>query len=73
MKFAPITEEPYGGGDQKTESDVKERIPQGAEATSVLVATIEDLDRTAVAFVRLAKGCLLGNLTEVRNTQSLCN
>lgn len=65
VKFAPIIEEAYGQVDPKTESDVKERIPVGAEATSVLVANIEDLDRTAVAFVRLAKGCLLGNLTEV--------
>lgn len=44
---------------------MKERIPVGAEATSVLVATVEDLDRPAMAFVRLSKGCYLGNLTEV--------
>lgn len=42
-----------------------EKIPEGAEATSVLVATLTELERPAMAFVRLAKGCYLGNLTEV--------
>ena len=59
-----MTEEPRGR-ELKSESDVKERIPVGAEATSVLVATLPELSRTAMAFVRLSKGCFLGNLTEV--------
>ena len=63
VSFGPNTEEPRG--QSKTESDVKERIPIGAEATSVLVATLPELDRPAMAFVRLARGCFLGNLTEV--------
>ena len=49
-----------------TESDVKSRIPVGAEAISVLVGTMEKLDRMAVAFVRLSQGSILGNLTEVQ-------
>ncbi|XP_057305088.1 anion exchange protein 2-like isoform X2 [Hydractinia symbiolongicarpus] len=64
VKFAPITEEPKGAED-KVKSNVHEKIPEGAEATSVLVATLTELERPAMAFVRLAKGCYLGNLTEV--------
>lgn len=47
------------------ESDVKSRIPEGAEATTVLVGTLEELDRSVLAFVRLSKGCNLGQVTEV--------
>lgn len=52
-------------GEFKTVSDVKSRVPEGAEATSVLVGTMPDLYQPTMAFVRLAKGCFLGNLTEV--------
>lgn len=52
-------------GDFKTVSDVKGRVPEGAEATSVLVGTMPELYQPTMAFVRLAKGCFLGNLTEV--------
>lgn len=52
-------------GEFKTVSDVKGRVPEGAEATSVLVGTLPDLYQPTMAFVRLAKGCFLGNLTEV--------
>ena len=52
-------------GGPGTESDVKSRIPIGAEATSVLVGDVEELDRQVVAFIRLSQGCLLGNLMEV--------
>lgn len=41
------------------------RIPKDAEATSVLVGSVDFLDRPIMAFVRLSKGCYLGNLTEV--------
>ena len=52
-------------GEFKTVSDVKSRVPEGAEATSVLVGTLPDLFQPTMAFVRLAKGCFLGNLTEL--------
>lgn len=52
------------GGSGKQESDVKSRIPEGAEATTVLVGTLDELQYPVVAFVRLAKGCPL-NITEV--------
>lgn len=48
-----------------TTSDVRDRIPTDAEATAVLVGTMEELEKPAMAFVRLAKGCHLSNLTEV--------
>lgn len=44
---------------------MKEKIPIGAEATSVLVGTLAELERPAMAFVRLSQGRFLGNLTEV--------
>ena len=47
------------------ESDVKSRIPQDAEATNVLVGTLDELQHPVLAFVRLAKGCNLGQVTEV--------
>lgn len=51
-------------GSGKQESDVKSRIPEGAEATTVLVGTLDELQYPVLAFVRLAKGCPL-NITEV--------
>ena len=50
---------------EKNESDVKSRVPEGAEATTVLVGTLDELQQPAMAFVRLAKGAYLGDLTEV--------
>nr|XP_058942505.1 band 3 anion transport protein-like [Pocillopora verrucosa] len=63
VSFAPeptVVEE----GSGKQESDVKSRIPEGAEATTVLVGTLDELQYPVLAFVRLAKGCPL-NITEV--------
>ncbi|XP_078345472.1 band 3 anion transport protein-like isoform X2 [Oculina patagonica] len=51
--------------ENKQESDVKEKIPKGAEATNVLVGTLDELEHSVLAFVRLAKGCHLGEMTEV--------
>jgi hypothetical protein len=44
---------------------VRDRIPSDAEATAVLVGTMDELEKPAMAFVRLAKGCRLSNVTEV--------
>ena len=51
--------------ENKQESDVKSRIPEGAEATNVLVGTLDELKQPVLAFVRLAKGCHLEQMTEV--------
>ena len=51
--------------DENEESDVKSRIPKGAEATNVLVGTLDELQHSVLAFVRLAKGCHLGEITPV--------
>lgn len=51
--------------EDKHESDVKDKIPKGAEATNVLVGTLDELEDSVLAFVRLAKGCHLGEMTEV--------
>ena len=66
VSFAPeptVNEDP--DIELNTTSDVRGRIPSDAEATAVLVGTMDELDKPAMAFVRLAKGCHLGNLTEV--------
>jgi len=62
VSFAPEPVVEGGGG--KQESDVKSKIPEGAEATTVLVGTLDELQHSVLAFVRLAKGCDL-NITEV--------
>ena len=41
------------------------RIPEGSEATTVLVGSVLFLQQPVMAFVRLSEGCFLGNLTEV--------
>ena len=51
--------------ENRQESDVKSRIPEGAEATNVLVGTLDELEQPVLAFVRLAKGCHLEQMTEV--------
>ena len=41
------------------------RIPKDAEALTVLVGCVDYLDKPTMAFVRLAEGQVLDNLTEV--------
>jgi hypothetical protein len=47
------------------ESNVFHRIPSDAEATNVLVGSVDFLDKPVMAFVRLLDACYLGNVTEV--------
>lgn len=51
---------------QKEKESILRRIPVGAEATTVLVGTVEFLQEPAIAFVRLAEGIFLPAVTEVR-------
>ncbi|PIK59363.1 putative band 3 anion transport protein isoform X1 [Apostichopus japonicus] len=44
---------------------IMKKIPEDAEATTVLVGELDSLRKPAVVFVRLAEGTKLGNLTEV--------
>ena len=48
------------------------KIPPGSEASNVLVGEVEFLDHAIIAFVRLKKAVLLGDITEVGSLQ-LCN
>lgn len=41
------------------------KIPQGSETSNVLVGEVDFLDTQVIAFVRLSKSILLGDLTEV--------
>ncbi|XP_059167054.1 anion exchange protein 3-like isoform X2 [Physella acuta] len=50
---------------KKHVQDIMRRIPKGAEASNVLVGQVDFLKKPAMAFVRLAEGQLLENLTEV--------
>lgn len=46
-------------------SSIAKRIPKDAEATSVLIGSLDFLHQPIMAFVRLSKGRYLENLTEV--------
>eukprot|EP00105_Crassostrea_gigas_P004976 XP_011418394.2 PREDICTED: anion exchange protein 2-like isoform X3 [Crassostrea gigas] len=50
---------------QKNIQDIMKRIPKDAEALTVLVGCVDYLEKPAMAFVRLAEGQVLDNLTEV--------
>ncbi|XP_055870394.1 anion exchange protein 2-like isoform X2 [Biomphalaria glabrata] len=50
---------------KKHVQDIMRRIPKGAEASNVLVGQVDFLKKPAMAFVRLAEGQMLENLTEV--------
>jgi solute carrier family 4 anion exchanger 2 len=50
---------------QKEKESIMRRIPAGAEATTVLVGTVDFLQEPAIAFVRLAEGIFLPAVTEV--------
>lgn len=41
------------------------KIPQGAEASNILVGELDFLEKTLSAFIRLDSSVLLGDLTEV--------
>jgi sodium bicarbonate cotransporter 7 len=41
------------------------KIPRGAEASNVLIGEVESLTHQLIAFIRLSKSVLLGDLTEV--------
>ena len=45
--------------------NILHRIPEGTEATSVLVGPVDLMKSSAMAFVRLAEGHVMENLTEV--------
>ncbi|XP_308789.5 anion exchange protein 3 [Anopheles gambiae] len=44
---------------------ILKRIPEGAEATTVLVGTVDFLEQPTIAFVRLAEGIPMPSITEV--------
>ncbi|XP_055612250.1 band 3 anion transport protein isoform X5 [Uranotaenia lowii] len=44
---------------------ILKRIPEGAEATTVLVGSVDFLEQPTIAFVRLAEGILMPSITEV--------
>lgn len=50
----------------KEKSKIQEKIPENAQATTVLVGAHRGLSCVISAFVRLAGGCDLGNLAEVK-------
>ncbi len=52
--------------DHNERSDIRGKIPENAQATTVLVGAHDDLSCIISAFIRLASGCDLGNFAEVR-------
>ncbi|KAM7005716.1 electroneutral sodium bicarbonate exchanger 1 isoform 2-T2 [Tautogolabrus adspersus] len=69
----PATESAKNGGGQdsahvdlsKVDMHFMKKIPEGAEASNVLVGELDFLERPIVAFVRLSPAVLLTGLTEV--------
>ncbi|CAD5122593.1 DgyrCDS11005 [Dimorphilus gyrociliatus] len=49
----------------KANAHFMKKIPPGSEASNILVGEVEFLKSTIIAFVRLSKAVLLGDLTEV--------
>lgn len=47
------------------DTNILRRIPEGAEATTVLVGALDFLEQPTIAFVRLAEGLTMPNLMEV--------
>ncbi|XP_031177203.1 electroneutral sodium bicarbonate exchanger 1 isoform X1 [Sander lucioperca] len=72
-QLPPITEPAKNGGGQdstpvdlsKVDMHFMKKIPEGAEASNVLVGELDFLERPIVAFVRLSPAVLLTGLTEV--------
>ncbi|XP_055701079.1 band 3 anion transport protein isoform X5 [Phlebotomus papatasi] len=65
-----IKEEVYSSSQEdlvrKAQNDtILRRIPQGAEATTVLVGAVDFLEQPTIAFVRLAEGITMPSITEV--------
>jgi len=58
-----------GEGTQVQESyhntELLKKLPDGAEATAVLVGAVDFLQQPTIAFVRLAEGVMMDNLVEV--------
>ena len=48
----------------KVDQHVMKKLPSNAEASNVLVGEVDSLPHTVIAFVRLASGALLGDLTK---------
>ncbi|XP_078406945.1 electrogenic sodium bicarbonate cotransporter 1-like [Cetorhinus maximus] len=57
-----ISEKPL---QEQLKNKFKKQIPEGAEATNVLVGEVDFLDKPFVAFVRLKEAMILGALTEL--------
>lgn len=50
---------------RRNNKDLLKKIPEGAEATAVLVGAVDFLKQPTIAFVRLAEGVMMDNLVEV--------
>lgn len=53
------------GSSPQVDLHFMKKIPEGAEASNVLVGELDFLETPIVAFVRLSPAVLLGGLTEV--------
>lgn len=54
-----------GESNHKGNSHFMKKIPQGAEASNILVGEVDFLEKTLSGFVRLSQSVILGDLTEV--------
>ncbi|XP_012274135.1 electroneutral sodium bicarbonate exchanger 1 isoform X1 [Orussus abietinus] len=54
-----------GDANHKGNTHFMRKIPQGAEASNILVGEVDFLDKPLSAFIRLSQACIMGDLTEV--------
>uniref|UniRef100_T1GYK7 Band 3 cytoplasmic domain-containing protein n=1 Tax=Megaselia scalaris TaxID=36166 RepID=T1GYK7_MEGSC len=51
--------------DHRGNTNFMRKIPQGAEASNILVGEVDFLDKTLSGFIRLRTAAVMGDLTEV--------
>lgn len=51
--------------DHRSNTNFMRKIPQGAEASNILVGEVDFLEKTLSGFIRLSQAAVMGDLTEV--------
>ncbi|XP_064098024.1 anion exchange protein 3-like isoform X2 [Macrobrachium nipponense] len=63
--YTQIDIEDLSPKEREARESARRKIPEGAEATAVLVGAVDFLKQPTIAFVRLAEGVMMDNLVEV--------
>lgn len=65
MQRNTSSNELQNGNEHKGNTHFMKKIPQGAEASNILVGEVDFLEKTMSAFIRLNEAVIMGDLTEV--------